>query len=115
MMIITHMIILMQHTKVECSWDKGEDEREKVLTNLSQWKHLNESDLRQYIASSDSSDDSDNDDDESDEEYEVNHNNKNSNNSKQNGPKNKGNEMSMDPAAADSLKKSKNNKYAELI
>lgn len=47
---------LAQHTSVECSWDAGEKRRERVLTNLSQWRQLNESDLQQYIASSDSSD-----------------------------------------------------------
>jgi len=47
----------LQHTKVECTWDAGERHREKVLTNISMWKQLNESDLQQYVANTDSSDD----------------------------------------------------------
>jgi hypothetical protein len=50
-------VVDTQHTKVECTWDAGEKKREKLLTNMSMWRELNESDLRQYIASSDSSDD----------------------------------------------------------
>eukprot|EP01038_Epipyxis_sp_PR26KG_P004668 gene4668-6557_t len=48
------MVHTLQHTKVKCSWDEGEKERERKLTNLSQWRQLNESEFRQYIASSDS-------------------------------------------------------------
>eukprot|EP01036_Dinobryon_divergens_P025995 gene25995-34595_t len=47
----------LQHSKVKCSWDKGDTERERKLTNFSHWRDLNESELQQYIASS--SDDSD--------------------------------------------------------
>ena len=63
----------LQHTKVECTWDAGERHREKVLTNISMWKQLNESDLQQYVANTDSSDDEggveqvDSDDDEEEE------------------------------------------------
>ncbi len=42
----------LQHTSIECSWDEGEREREKKLTNISSWRMLNESDFQQYIASS---------------------------------------------------------------
>lgn len=58
----------LQHTKVECTWDAGERHREKVLTNISMWKQLNESDLQQYVANSDSSDEEDDDEDEDDVE-----------------------------------------------
>ena len=37
-------------------------DREKKLTNLSQWRQLNESDFQQYLASSDSEDDEEADD-----------------------------------------------------
>ena len=47
----------LQHSKVKCSWDKGDTERERKLTNFSHWRDLNESELQQYIASS--SDESD--------------------------------------------------------
>lgn len=50
------VINALQHTKVECSWDKGETEREKKLTNISSWRTLRDSELMQYIASSDSED-----------------------------------------------------------
>lgn len=49
----------LQHTDVKCTWDEGEKEREHKLTNISQWRQLNESDFQQYIASSDSDDDDD--------------------------------------------------------
>ena len=39
---------------MDCSWDAGERDREQKLTNISMWRQLNESDLQQYIASSDS-------------------------------------------------------------
>ena len=41
----------LQHTSVECSWDKGESHREKKLTQISQWRKLQDSDFAQYIAS----------------------------------------------------------------
>ena len=44
----------MQHTNVQCTWDEGEKDRDRKLTNISQWRQLNESELMQYIASSDS-------------------------------------------------------------
>ena len=47
----------LQHSKVKCSWDNGDAERERKLTNFSHWRDLNESELQQYIASS--SDESD--------------------------------------------------------
>jgi hypothetical protein len=50
---------------VQCSWDEGEKDRERKLTNISQWRQLAESELLQYVASSDSDDD-----DEEDEENE---------------------------------------------
>jgi hypothetical protein len=46
----------LQHTTVQCSWDEGEKDREKKLTTISQWRTLQESELLQYIASSDSDD-----------------------------------------------------------
>lgn len=54
------IIKALQHTKVECTWDAGERHREKVLTNISMWKQLNESDLQQYVATTDSDDDDEN-------------------------------------------------------
>lgn len=49
----------LQHTRVECTWDQGELDREKKLTNVSMWRQLQESDLQQYVASSDSSESED--------------------------------------------------------
>lgn len=46
----------LQHTTVQCSWDEGEKDRERKLTNISQWRQLQESELLQYVASSDSDD-----------------------------------------------------------
>lgn len=46
----------LQHTKVHCTWDEGDKDRERKLTNISRWRELNESELQQYIASTDSSD-----------------------------------------------------------
>lgn len=46
----------LQHTNVECSWDAGEKQREKKLTQIFQWRKLQDSDFQQYIASSDSED-----------------------------------------------------------
>ena len=54
----------LQHTTVQCSWDEGEKDRERKLTNISQWRQLQESELLQYVASSDS------DDEEEEEEEE---------------------------------------------
>jgi hypothetical protein len=53
----------LQHTKVQCSWDEGEKDREHKLTNISQWRQLNESDFMQYMASDNSSDDDDQEED----------------------------------------------------
>jgi hypothetical protein len=65
------VINALQHTNVECSWDKGETEREKKLTNISSWRTLKESEFMQYIASSDSEDYSDKEvEDEEEEEDE---------------------------------------------
>jgi hypothetical protein len=47
-------LFLSQHTNVQCTWDEGEKDRDRKLTNISQWRQLNESELMQYIASSDS-------------------------------------------------------------
>lgn len=58
---------------MECTWDKGERDRERKLTNISQWRQLHESELMQYIASSDSDDD-----DREDEDGENNNSNSNS-------------------------------------
>lgn len=52
-----------QHTNVTCTWDEGEKDREKTLTNFSAWRNLKESDFAQYLAS-----ESEDDDDESEEE-----------------------------------------------
>lgn len=46
----------LQHTKVQCSWDEGEKLRDRQLSNFSSWRNLNESELQQYVADSDSSD-----------------------------------------------------------
>eukprot|EP00596_Hydrurales_sp_CCMP1899_P000318 CAMPEP_0119044192 /NCGR_PEP_ID=MMETSP1177-20130426/29368_1 /TAXON_ID=2985 /ORGANISM="Ochromonas sp, Strain CCMP1899" /LENGTH=927 /DNA_ID=CAMNT_0007013849 /DNA_START=125 /DNA_END=2905 /DNA_ORIENTATION=+ len=55
----------LQHTTVQCSWDEGEKDREKKLTTISQWRSLQESELLQYIASSDSDDEEEDEDDAS--------------------------------------------------
>lgn len=46
----------LNHTKVECTWDAGEKERDRKLSNISSWRSLKESEFMQYIASSDSED-----------------------------------------------------------
>lgn len=46
----------LQHTKVKCTWDEGDKDRERKLTNVSSWRSLRDSELMQYIASSDSED-----------------------------------------------------------
>ena len=60
----------LQHTTVQCSWDEGEKDRERKLTNISQWRQLQESELLQYIASSDS-DDEEEDEKEEEEDGDV--------------------------------------------
>jgi hypothetical protein len=62
------VINALQHTNVECSWDKGEKEREKKLTNISSWRTLKESEFMQYIASSDSEDYSDKEEEEEEDD-----------------------------------------------
>jgi hypothetical protein len=52
----------LQHTNVECTWDQGEKQREKLLTNVSAWRQLHDSDLQQYLATSDSEDEGSDDD-----------------------------------------------------
>lgn len=54
----------LQHTTVQCSWDEGEKDRERKLTNISQWRQLQESELLQYVASSDSDDDDEEEEEE---------------------------------------------------
>jgi hypothetical protein len=48
-----------QHTNVSCSWDSGELDREKKLTNISAWKQLGEGDLQQYVGGASSDEDED--------------------------------------------------------
>lgn len=48
----------LRHTDVKCSWDSGDIVREKKLTNISQWRNMQDSDFQQYVASSDSDDES---------------------------------------------------------
>lgn len=57
----------LQHTKVQCSWDEGEKQRERQLSNFSSWRNLNESELQQYVADSNSSDDDDDEEEEDDQ------------------------------------------------
>ena len=45
-----------------CSWDEGDRERTKKLTSISNWRELTESDLQQYIASSEEDEDEDEED-----------------------------------------------------
>ena len=47
---------------MECSWDKGESNREKKLTHISQWRNLKDSDFQQYIATSDSEEEEEDED-----------------------------------------------------
>jgi len=56
------IINALQHTEVKCTWEAGEGERERKLTNMSRWRDLAESDLQQFLASDD--DDSEEDDGE---------------------------------------------------
>jgi hypothetical protein len=58
----------LQHTTVQCSWDEGEKDRERKLTNISQWRQLQESELLQYVASSDSDDDEEEEEEEEGED-----------------------------------------------
>jgi hypothetical protein len=57
----------LQHTTVQCSWDEGEKDRERKLTNISQWRQLQESELLQYVASSDSDDEEEVEEEEGDD------------------------------------------------
>jgi hypothetical protein len=57
----------LQHTTVQCSWDEGEKDRERKLTNISQWRQLQESELLQYVASSDSDDEEEEEEEEGDD------------------------------------------------
>lgn len=61
----------LQHTTVQCSWDEGEKDRERKLTNISQWRQLQESELLQYVASSDSDDEEEDSDDDNDSSKKV--------------------------------------------
>ena len=66
------IINALQHTEVKCTWEAGEGERERKLTNMSRWRDLAESDLQQFLASDEDSgddDDDDDDDDDGDEEW----------------------------------------------
>ncbi len=48
------IVQVLQQTKVECTWDAGDPDREARLNNTSRWRDLAESDFQQYIASSQS-------------------------------------------------------------
>eukprot|EP01032_Pedospumella_encystans_P010090 gene10090-11822_t len=67
----------LQHTKVQCSWDEGEKLRDRQLSNFSTWRNLNESELQQYVADSDSSDEEEEEEEEEDSEPETKKNGKN--------------------------------------
>lgn len=62
----------LQHTKVQCSWDEGEKLRDRQLSNFSTWRNLNESELQQYVADSDSSDEEEEEDDSEPEKSKKN-------------------------------------------
>ena len=95
------LLLLLQHTNVKCTWDEGEKDRESILTNISQWRQLNESELMQYIASSDSDDNEDDNDVESDNNNEEDDDNNNN--------------INDDSAEEDSSNKNKRNKrYSSL-
>eukprot|EP00529_Nitzschia_sp_RCC80_P004066 CAMPEP_0113510156 /NCGR_PEP_ID=MMETSP0014_2-20120614/37975_1 /TAXON_ID=2857 /ORGANISM="Nitzschia sp." /LENGTH=949 /DNA_ID=CAMNT_0000406067 /DNA_START=2479 /DNA_END=5325 /DNA_ORIENTATION=+ /assembly_acc=CAM_ASM_000159 len=63
------VVSALQQTNVQCTWDQGDNERERKLTSYSNWQSMDEmDDLKAYLASDASSDeeeDSDNSDDES--------------------------------------------------
>ena len=44
----------LQQTHVECTWDQGDEERERKLTQYHKWHELDEDDLGAYLASSSS-------------------------------------------------------------
>lgn len=58
----------LQHTKVQCSWDEGEKLRDRQLSTFSSWRNLNESELQQYVADSESSESEASDPSEGEEE-----------------------------------------------
>lgn len=47
----------LQQTHVECTWDQGDEERERKLTQYHKWHELEDDDLGAYLASSSSEDD----------------------------------------------------------
>jgi len=55
----------LQHTKVKCSWDDDEVQRQRALSKFSDWRTLNESELRQYVASSSEGEDEGDEEEES--------------------------------------------------
>lgn len=42
----------LQHSKVECTWDAGDEEREAKLTSYHKWAEMDDDDLAVYLASS---------------------------------------------------------------
>mmetsp|Transcript_31985 Transcript_31985/g.75232 ORF Transcript_31985/g.75232 Transcript_31985/m.75232 type:complete len:770 (-) Transcript_31985:49-2358(-) len=63
------IVSALQQTNVQCTWDQGDKEREKKLTNYgsSNWhESFEEDDLKAYIASDASSDEDSDDDDDGD-------------------------------------------------
>ena len=44
----------LQQTKVECTWDQGDEERERKLTQYHKWHEMDDDDLGAYLASSSS-------------------------------------------------------------
>lgn len=55
----------LQHSKVECTWDAGDEEREAKLTSYHKWAEMDDDDLAVYLASS-----SEGEEDEEEEESE---------------------------------------------
>ena len=48
------MVKALQQTRVECTWDQGDEERERKLTQYHRWHEMEDDDLGAYLASSSS-------------------------------------------------------------
>ena len=59
------VVSALQQTNVQCTWDQGDNERERKLTAYSNWNNMDEmDDLKAYLASDASSDEEEDSDDE---------------------------------------------------
>ena len=59
------VVSALQQTNVQCTWDQGDNERERKLTAYSNWNNMDEmDDLKAYLASDASSDEEEDSDEE---------------------------------------------------